>query len=355
LWDEGFHQLLISAWDKDLSKDMLAHWLRLIDETGWLPREQILGSEPEANVPPEFIVQYPDNANPPTLFLAVEKILEKGHLSQSDKTFLKGAYKQLLHNFIWFLKTQRGSATNSWRWRGAKDNHTLPSGFDDYPRAAGRSDKEEHLDLLCWITIAANILDKIAKAIDVYSVTEFKSVEDELISHLEERHWNSDMNIYGDFDALTGKHVGHVGYVTLFPFLFGLISVDSPHLGHILDLMEDPKILKTSFGLRSLSASDPFYETGENYWRGSIWINMNYLVLRALHRYYSFGAENPYTERARNLYNTLRRNIISNVYRVYVNQQDIFEHYNPTTGRGQGHYPFTGWTSLVVLIMAEIY
>jgi len=354
LWDEGFHQLIISAWDKELSKDMLAHWLRLIDENGWIAREQILGAEAESSVPPEFIVQYPDHANPPTLYLSIEKILEKGDLTQHDILFLKGMFKHLLSNFIWFLKTQPGESRNSWYWRGAKGNHTLPSGLDDYPRAEFRSSSEEHVDLLCWMTLAANILDKIAKSIDVYDVSQFKLIEDELIRQLDEHHWNEDIHAYCDYDGASEQHVKHVGYLSLFPFLFGFIPVNSPRLGHVLDIMEDPKILKTNFGLRSLSASDPQFETGENYWRGAIFINMNYLALRALYRYYSTG-DGPYASRAKNLYHTLRRNLIANLYRVYNNQNDFFEQYNPHTGVGQGQHPFTGWTALVVLIMAETY
>jgi len=210
------------------------------------------------------------------------------------------------------------------------------------------------VDLLCWITLAANILDKIAKSIDVYDVSQFKLIEDELIRHLEERHWNNEINAYCDYDGYSGQHVKHIGYLSLFPFLFGLIPVNSPRLGHILDIMEDSKILKSNYGLRSLSASDALFETGENYWRGAIFININYLVLRALYRYYSFG-DGPYTQRAKNLYHTLRSKLISNLYRVFHNQNDFFEQYNPHTGAGQGQHPFTGWTSLIVLIMAETY
>jgi hypothetical protein len=46
----GFHQLLIAGWDKELSKDMISHWLKLVNEDGWIPREQILGSEAESAV-----------------------------------------------------------------------------------------------------------------------------------------------------------------------------------------------------------------------------------------------------------------------------------------------------------------
>jgi mannosyl-oligosaccharide glucosidase len=33
----------------------------------------------------------------------------------------------------------------------------------------------------------------------------------------------------------------------------------------------------------------------------------------------------------------------------------LFEQYDPATGRGQRTRPFNGWTTLVVLAMAEIY
>ncbi len=34
-------QLLIRQWDKRLSRDILAHWLDLLSEDGWIAREQV--------------------------------------------------------------------------------------------------------------------------------------------------------------------------------------------------------------------------------------------------------------------------------------------------------------------------
>src|SRR5579859_4482406 len=80
------------------------------------------------------------------------------------------------------------------------------------------------------------------------------------------------------------KLVCHKGYISIFPLLLGLVPADSPHFGALLDMMSDPAHLWSEYGLRSLSKSDQFYSTGENYWRGPIWINMNYLALSSLHK-----------------------------------------------------------------------
>lgn len=73
LWDSGFDHHLIEAFDTQVSLDIIKNWVALIDEDGWLPREQILGDEARSKVPPEFQVQYPDFANPPTLITSLEK------------------------------------------------------------------------------------------------------------------------------------------------------------------------------------------------------------------------------------------------------------------------------------------
>ena len=77
LWDEGFHNLLISKWNPSISADIIAHWLDLINSEGWIPREQILGSEARAKVPAEFVVQSNKNANPPTLLLTLHSMVKR--------------------------------------------------------------------------------------------------------------------------------------------------------------------------------------------------------------------------------------------------------------------------------------
>ena len=87
--------------------------------------------------------------------------------------------------------------------------------------------------------------------------------------------------------------------------------------------------------------------------RGAIWININYLALKSL-RFYS-TIEGPNQEKAARIYAELRTNIIDNMLKNYETTGYIWEQYNDINGKGQGSHPFTGWSSLVVAIMAEIY
>ena len=41
--------------------------------------------------------------------------------------------------------------------------------------------------------------------------------------------------------------------------------------------------LWSPYGIRSLSKLDPFFGVGSNYWRGPIWINVHYMILRAIY------------------------------------------------------------------------
>ncbi len=89
------------------------------------------------------------------------------------------------------------------------------------------------------------------------------------------------------------------------------------------------------------------------YWRGPVWINANFLAVRALHYYAT--TPGPYAGQANAVYKKLRKAVVENVMKQYHKTGYIWEQYNDRTGSGQGCKPFTGWSSLVVLMMGENY
>ena len=153
------------------------------------------------------------------------------------------------------------------------------------------------------------------------------------------------------------------GYVNIFPFLLKLLPPDSPKLGVILKNITDRDCLWTDFGLRSVAAKingkpARYYDAYNDpesppYWRGPIWVNLNYFALDAL-KYYS-GQDGPYKQQAGDIYTDLRKNIITNMGKVYEETGFIWEHYDDKDGHGAGTRPFTGWSALVLAIMGDDY
>ncbi len=154
------------------------------------------------------------------------------------------------------------------------------------------------------------------------------------------------------------QFVDSFGYVSLFPFLLKIVDADSPKLGKILTDLKDPNLLWTKFGLRSLAKSAPLYnkyntEHDPPYWRGPIWININYLAVGALQHY--ANTDGPYQETAKEIYTELKSNLIDNILKQYKSSGYVWEQYNDMTGEGKGSHPFTGWSALFVAMMADQY
>lgn len=409
LWDEGFHGLLISTWDIDIELDIISHWFDLINIEGWIPREQILGVEALARVPEQFVIQHNTNANPPTFFLVLKHMLDnypEDMLKNNRLIILERLYPRLHAWFQWFNTTQRGEVLGTYRWRGRQSDSiyelnpkTLTSGLDDFPRSSHPTDNERHVDLRCWITLAASVMRQLGnilgKNVEKYDETYYYLLDNQL---LHEQHYSSKAKSFADYglhtDSVSLKRppppppnpnrgpyenpqpgiqdmirvvYGHpemryvdttFGYVNLFPFLLQIIEPQNPALGIILTKLKDPQLLWTKYGLRSLAKSSPLYMTRNTehdppYWRGQIWININYLALRSLHFYMSESG--PFAEQAKDVYTQLRNNVVTNVIKQYNSTGFVWEQYNDQTGKGSGCYPFTGWSALFIMMMSEKY
>lgn len=389
LWDEGFHLLPIADWDIDLTLEIVKSWFNLMDEDGWIGREQILGAEARSKVPPEFQTQYPHYANPPTLFFIVDAFISKlGALNgtsplakeklaqepsiysaflqkpEAGLQYLNELYPKLKKHYQWFRKTQSGdlksydrdafSTKEGFRWRGRTPQHILTSGLDDYPRPQPPHPGELHVDLMSWMGMMTKSLKNIASLLGMADdVAELSTIEIAIQRNIDDLHWSEKEKCYCDAtinDYEEHELVCHKGYVSLFPFLTGLLDKDSDKLGHILNLLGDEEELWSEFGIRSLSKKDKFYGTDENYWRGPIWMNMNYLAVSQLLKYAEIPG--PHQEKSKDLYTRLRLNLIKTVYDSFQETGFAWEQYNPETGVGQRTQHFTGWTSLVVKIMS---
>lgn len=383
LWDEGFHLLPILEWDLDLAVSVLRSWLSLIDDDGWIAREQILGPEARSRVPEKFQVQYPHYANPPALMLLLPTLIAKftgaspyfGHpskyTSSTDEAhrMLKELYPLLARHYNWFRDTQAGNlstqyprpenavAGEGYRWRGRTPEHTLTSGLDDYPRANPPHPAELHVDALAWVGASAQALQQAADYLgEEEDSATYEGHLTDVKHNLDALHWDPDELAYCDATIEGGayRRVCHQGYVSLLPLLLGLLDAGHPNLPHVLDMLADPERLWSPHGVRSLSATDKHYRTDEDYWRGPVWMHLNVLAalrLQDIGMQTQGGEPGPVQTRAASLASELRGRVVDTVYKSWEETGFVWEQYDDRTGEGRHSRAFTGWTACVLLLM----
>ncbi|CAA7050834.1 unnamed protein product, partial [Microthlaspi erraticum] len=416
LWDEGFHQLLIWRWNIRITLEIVGNWLDLMNIDGWIPREQILGEEALSKIPKEYVVQIPTNGNPPTLLLVIRDLIngirtDKFKQEERDDiwSFLDRAFVRLGAWFQWFNTSQKGKVLGSYFWHGRDSLTTLQlnpqslsSGLDDYPRASHPTEDERHVDLRCWMYLAADCMNSITEFLgekDRLVTTEDYSLTVKLLSDfnlLNQMHYDHDLGAYLDFGNHTehvrliwkelvnedghlslelvretfGKPelrlVPHIGYVSFFPFMFRIIPPGSSILEKQLDLISNRNIVWSDYGLLSLGKTSSLYmkyntEHEAPYWRGAIWMNMNYMItlFPAPLLYSGWTVQQQGKNHLRGTKEqsdtVYKLACIRNVVKNYDQTGYIWEHYDQTTGTGEGARVFTGWSALILLIMSEEY
>ena len=240
--------------------------------------------------------------------------------------------------------------------------------MDDYPRAPILTDQEAHLDLHMWMIVSTSTLSRVATVLDAGSVdpekaadaAHYKELADSLKTVLRDNFWDESRQMYDDFyiDKDGKKQFdGHTGYLNFFPLFLGGIDPSDDRFETVFQmLISNSTGLWTDYGLRSLSKNDPYYQMGQNYWTSPIWMNINFLIVSALHSFSSADSvgDNLKTD-IKEAYQKLRMNLVDMVVNSYASTGYIWEVYNDDTGAGMDNHPFTGWSALVTNLMAEIY
>lgn len=403
-WDEGFHLLQIMDYDFDLAVEICLSWFELIEDSGWIAREVILGDEARSKVPGRFAVQNPHIANPPTLLLAFSEMLDRainqenqnsmnrfGEEEANDENnqletnselllaYARKIYPKLLKHYNWFKSSQQSylddyldvleedgildkvHVNETYRWRGRTVTHCLPSGMDDYPRAQPPDDSELDVDALAWVGVMTRSMRQIAHILALEEDEQmYSSIQSHIVDNLDVIHWSEkdgyycDVTVGGEWDDQRSFSC-HAGYISILPFALKLMPKDSPKLEQIVSLLSDSSKLFSEYGILSLSRDDEYFGKDENYWRGPIWMNINYLVLEALKFYYPevVSKDKKALTPAKKLYQALKQNLIDTVFHNWKKTGYCYEQFNPNTGKGQGIEHFTGWTALIVNVMGH--
>ncbi|GHO60851.1 amylo-alpha-1,6-glucosidase [Ktedonobacter robiniae] len=149
---------------------------------------------------------------------------------------------------------------------------------------------------------------------------------------INQKLWDDEHGIYLDFDLVANEQI-HAYSVAGFVPLFASIP-DQARAQRMYTYLNSEAFSPLHEAIYAVPSYDRLTAefSPNRYWRGPVWINMNWLLAHGLHRY-------GYHEYARRL----RQTIID-----LPQQHGFFEYYNPFSGQGHGTDQFS-WTASLLL------
>jgi hypothetical protein len=149
---------------------------------------------------------------------------------------------------------------------------------------------------------------------------------------IDEKLWDEERGTYLDYDLVANAPIKVSAAAGFSPLFAGV--PEKVRARRMLQSMESYGFCPAKDGLICVPSYD-LYGYGFSpvqYWRGPVWININWFLLRGFERY-------GFTEQAGYLRETIVR---------LVRERGFYEYFNPLTGRGHGS-DFFSWTAALLL------
>jgi len=263
------------------------------------------------------------------------------------------------------------SAFNEWLYRERRGpdglffwEHAYESGVENSPRFGARDEKllvdtrrRAAPDLSAFVILQNEALAELAEAAGVGGAAErFHDRARELRTLVNEKLWHEADGFYYDRDFASGDLVRSRTIAGLFPLWAGV--PDASRARRLLEHVLSPTGFNTPTPLPSVARDDPGFVL--DMWRGPVWINAAYGVIRGLERY-GFLREAV----------QLAWKLCHGVYDTHTETRRLYEFYDPeeshvgrlnrklgnrwkklTLGNKPRH-EFVGWTGLVNTLVIE--
>ena len=279
-----------------------------------------------------------EQAQPPLLSWSAVYLYDK----VQDLEFVKQVYQPLVDFHNWWKNNRDINMNGIYEYQTCWE-----TGWDDSPRWAAMSPvigdliglgvimRAEAIDLNCLMHIDTVSLAKMAEIIGKND--DAKSLREEaeaLAQRINEKMWNEELGLYMDIDGVTGQMSGVKSPASFYPMLAGICPKDRAKR-MVEEHLLNPKEFWTPLPVPVVSADDPNYNPN-NYWRGPVWVNINFIVITALRNY---G------------YNEIANDMKAKTIDAITNSTNFMEYYNSQTGKGVGA-PNFGWSAALYIELA---
>ena len=348
-WDSFFNALALATVSARLAWDVLLAGLESRYPNGNVPnwRSRRGGT--------------PDRSQPPVGSFAALKL----HLACPDEDALAAAWPGLRAWNDWWVAEKSGRPRRegltpgllAWgsdtalvpererlpEWEVGASGHqraAWESGQDDLPLWEEAEWDPEHevlamsaVDLCSYRALDLECLSRIARILgDAAEAERLEAERRRLAAAMNRVLWSETAGLY--LDELPGGHSPRVAASNFLPLIAGVPSARRAR--RMVGVLRDPARFRGEWMLPTISRDDPAFDD-QQYWRGSIWPPMNYLVLQGLRRY-------GFDELASELAWKGAHMFLADLRRTGFCR----ENFDARTGRGRGHR-FQSWGPLFAL------
>ncbi len=345
LWDSAFISQIWKYWDVKTAGRILKPLFNRQAEDGRIPH----------HVNP---IQISKISQPPLLAWAVSNL-------DLSPEYLLEVYP-LLKKYNEWLCENRQLDSGLFFWQ-----HFYENGIDNGPRFTDQSDKIKDdltniapVDLNSYLVLQYDALIKIAKKLKPFfdkqelnaDIQIFEEKKSRLIEIIQKYLWDEEYGLYFDFDFNKNQRVEINTIVSFFPLIAEIPNEHQTSL--MVNHLGNSHEYNTKIPFPTIARNDNHFE--KDTWRGPVWVNAAYLVIKGLEKKQLFQ-----------LSSELTYNLVKGVYNTWKNEGFLYEFYDPdrydlkelTRKKGNlykrlslGKKPvknFVGWTGLVNSLLIE--
>ena len=345
LWDSAFISQIWKYWDSNIAGEILMPLFDSQSEDGRIPHFTNFLTTSKLT-------------QPPILAWAISRL-------DLPIDYLKQVYPALKKYNEW-LYDNRQLQNGLFHW-----GKLYESGMDNSPRFTNTSEKITKdltriaaVDINSYIVMQNSALKKIARSLSIYDtyhdyksdIIEFEEKKEKLISLIQNYLWDEEFGLYFDYDVVNERRIEVNTIASFLPLTAGI--PDEHQTSRLLKHLESPHEYNTKIPLPTVARND--HEFQKDMWRGPVWINTAYLIIKGLEDRKLFKLSSEFSYK-----------LIKGVFKTWQNEGSFYEFYDPDRydlkelSRKKGNLykritlgkkpvkKFVGWTGLVNSLLIE--
>jgi len=267
LWDSAFHAIGWRNIDLEVAHDALMSVLDTAQPDGFIPH-----------------MASPDSVSgitqPPVLAMAAAMVNE----TAPDREWLGRIYPRLRAYVEWDLANRDtdGAGLAEWTIEGDPDCRSGESGMDNSPRfdSAIRLDA---VDFNSFLALECETLERFAVELGrKEDAGVWRERHARLVTLINDRLWDEKAGFYFDYDVQAGKRIPVLACSGFMPLACGVTTPERAR--KLAEHLDNPATFGVLLRVPSVATGERSMDE-KDMWRGPVWINMNWLIVRGLRRY----------------------------------------------------------------------